>query len=114
MCKKKMATCAQSLTRYTPQAFQRFAEAVVNLKFDEEPKYYYYRSLFEPHTGPAVGRPIVLEELPKAGQKRAREENEQYEEEDEVYSSVCLFTDPATSMQQQHNVGCMTRMQCAM
>ena len=38
MCKKKMATSAEMLCRYTPPAFRQFTEAVVNQKFDEEPK----------------------------------------------------------------------------
>ena len=32
MCKKKMATSAELLCRYTPPAFKQFTEAVVNLK----------------------------------------------------------------------------------
>ena len=76
VCKKKMATCAENLTRYTPAAFRHFAEAVVNLKFDEEPKYEAYRALFGPLCGPATARPIVVEDLPKAGQKRARDEQD--------------------------------------
>jgi hypothetical protein len=34
-----MATSAEALCRYTPAAFRQYMEAVVNLKFDEEPKY---------------------------------------------------------------------------
>lgn len=32
VCKKKMATSAELLCRYTPPAFKQFTEAVVNLK----------------------------------------------------------------------------------
>ena len=73
MCKKKMATSAELLARYTPPAFRQFAEAVVNLKFDEEPKYSAYSRLFEPLCGPGPQRPIILENAPKVGQKRGRD-----------------------------------------
>ncbi|EIE25099.1 MUT9-related serine/threonine protein kinase [Coccomyxa subellipsoidea C-169] len=73
VCKKKMATSADLLCRYTPPAFRQFTEAVVNLKFDEEPKYTAYVALFEPLCGPGPARPILLEEKPKVGQKRGRE-----------------------------------------
>lgn len=68
-----MATSAELLARYTPPAFRQFAEAVVNLKFDEEPKYAAYSHLFEPLCGPGPARPIILESQPKVGQKRARD-----------------------------------------
>ena len=75
VCKKKMATSAELLCRYTPHAFRLFAEAVVNLKFDEEPKYSAYASLFEPLCGPGPTRPITMDALPaRVGQKRGRGE----------------------------------------
>ena len=43
--------------RYTPPAFRQFTEAVVNLKFDEEPKYAAYVTLFEPLCGPGPAAP---------------------------------------------------------
>eukprot|EP00884_Botryococcus_braunii_P004689 jgi/Botrbrau1/14220/Bobra.0254s0009.2 len=74
VCKKKMATSAELLCRYTPHAFRQFTEAVVNLKFDEEPKYSAYVALFEPLCGPAgQARPILTEGVAKVGQKRNRE-----------------------------------------
>ena len=73
VCKKKMATSAELLARYTPPAFRQFAEAVVNLKFDEEPKYTAYAALFEPLCGPGPSRPILLENVTKVGQKRGRD-----------------------------------------
>eukprot|EP00798_Chlamydomonas_sp_ICE-L_P019137 gene19137-25745_t len=42
VCKKKMATSGEMLSRYTPPAFRQFTDAVVNIKFDEEPKYESY------------------------------------------------------------------------
>uniref|UniRef100_A0A061SHN6 non-specific serine/threonine protein kinase n=1 Tax=Tetraselmis sp. GSL018 TaxID=582737 RepID=A0A061SHN6_9CHLO len=74
VCKKKMATSAEQLCRYTPAAFRQFTEAVVNIKFDEEPKYAAYRDLFEPLCG-QVGpsRPILAETATRVGSKRARE-----------------------------------------
>ena len=73
VCKKKMATSADLLCRYTPPAFRQFTEAVVNLKFDEEPRYSAYVPLFEPLCGPGPQRPILLEEKSRVGQKRGRE-----------------------------------------
>ncbi|KAG7672488.1 hypothetical protein Ndes2526B_g08992 [Nannochloris sp. 'desiccata'] len=75
VCKKKMATSPELLCRYTPQPFRNFTEAVVNLKFDEEPKYAAYMALFEPLCGPAgPTRPLQCESGPaRAGQKRGRD-----------------------------------------
>ena len=39
----------------------QFAEAVVNLKFDEEPKYQAFMTLFDPLCGPQPHRPILTE-----------------------------------------------------
>lgn len=39
----------------------QFAEAVVNLKFDEEPKYQAFMALFDPLCGPSPQRPILTE-----------------------------------------------------
>lgn len=80
VCKKKMATSADLLCKYAPPAFRQFTEAVVNLKFDEEPKYTAYVSLFEPLCGPGPARPILLEEKARVGQKRGREAIEQQED----------------------------------
>lgn len=43
----------------------QFTEAVVNLKFDEEPKYAACMALFEPLCGPQPQRPILTESLAK-------------------------------------------------
>eukprot|EP00891_Asterochloris_glomerata_P000435 jgi/Astpho2/435/fgenesh1_pm.00011_%23_15_t len=75
VCKKKMATSAELLCRYTPAAFRQFAEAVVNLRFDEDPKYSAYLGLFEPLCGPQPQRPILTDSL-KVGQKRTRDQME--------------------------------------
>lgn len=73
VCKKKMATSAELLCRYTPHSFRLFAEAVINLKFDEEPKYAAYATLFEPLCGPGPARPILTDGAPaRVGQKRGR------------------------------------------
>ena len=39
----------------------QFAEAVVNLKFDEEPKYQAFMTLFDPLCGPQPHRPILTD-----------------------------------------------------
>ena len=52
----------------------QFTEAVVNLKFDEDPKYTPYAQLFEALCGPGPQRPIQMEaSSAKVGQKRPRE-----------------------------------------
>ena len=58
--------------------YVQFTEAVVNLKFDDDPRYTQYAQLFEPLCGPAPQRPILLEAgATKVGQKRGREEVEE-------------------------------------
>lgn len=47
VCKKKMATSPEALCCFCPQPFRQFIEYVVNLKFDEEPNYAKYISLFD-------------------------------------------------------------------
>ena len=47
--------------------YAQFAEAVVNLKFDEEPKYQAFMALFDPLCGPQPHRPILTE-----GQSKVR------------------------------------------
>lgn len=78
VCRKKMATSAELLCRYTPSGFRQFTEAVVNLKFDEEPKYSPYAQLFEALCGPGPQRPIQMEaSVAKVGQKRQRESSDE-------------------------------------
>lgn len=49
----------------------QFTEGVVNLKFDEEPRYEAYMKLFEPLCGPGgPQRPIITEGAPKVGSNR--------------------------------------------
>ena len=83
VCKKKMNTSAHDLCKFCPQGFRQFTEAVINLKFDEDPKYSYYVSLLEPLCGPAPNRPVRLEGLVKVGSKRTRDQmHDGYDEED--------------------------------
>lgn len=105
VCKKKMATSAESLCRYSPPAFRQYMETVINMKFDEEPKYAYLASLFSKHSGhpgleisldlsenahALVGRETSAKagfelsqkakDLVKVGQKRSRENADEEEE----------------------------------
>ncbi len=74
VCKKKMATSPEVLCRYSPPPFRRFTEAVINLKFDDEPKYAAYMALFEPLCGPpGPSRPLMIGTDGQVGQKRARD-----------------------------------------
>jgi serine/threonine protein kinase len=74
VCKKKMATSPEVLCRYSPAPFRRFTEAVINLKFDDEPKYAAYMSLFDSLCGPpGPARPLMIESDTQVGQKRNRE-----------------------------------------
>ena len=52
MSKKKMSTSSETLCCFCPQPFRQFVEYVVNLKFDEEPNYARYISLFDGIVGP--------------------------------------------------------------
>ncbi|XP_074574101.1 casein kinase 1-like protein HD16 [Curcuma longa] len=77
VCKKKMATSPESLCCFCPQPFKQFVEYVVNLKFDEEPNYAKYISLFDGIVGPNPDiRPINTDGAQKliyqVGQKRGR------------------------------------------
>ena len=47
---------------------------MINLKFDEEPKYEAYIRLFQPLCGTSdVDRPIMIEGAARVGQKRSRD-----------------------------------------
>ncbi|KAG6414502.1 hypothetical protein SASPL_127304 [Salvia splendens] len=77
VCKKKMGTSPEALCCFCPAPFKQFVEFVVNLKFDEEPNYAKYISLFDGIIGPNPDiRPINTEGARKlvyqVGQKRGR------------------------------------------
>ncbi|CAN4114091.1 unnamed protein product [Withania somnifera] len=84
VCKKKMATSPEMLCCFCPAPFREFLDTVINMKFDEEPKYSKLISLFGSLLGadPAI-RPINTDGAQKiiVGQKRGRlalnEEEEQ-------------------------------------
>ncbi|TYG97918.1 hypothetical protein ES288_A10G076300v1 [Gossypium darwinii] len=86
VCKKKMSTSPEALCCFCPLPFKQFVEYVVNLKFDEEPNYAKYISLFDGIVGPNPDiRPIntegALKLIYQVGQKRGRLSMD--EEEDE-------------------------------
>ena len=59
VCKKKMSTSPEILCCFCPLPFKKFLEAVVNMKFDEEPNYAKLVSLFDSTIGPNPAlRPI--------------------------------------------------------
>ncbi|KAG9130804.1 hypothetical protein Leryth_021980 [Lithospermum erythrorhizon] len=77
VCKKKMATSPEVLCCFCPEPFRLFVEQVVNLKFDEEPNYAKYISLFDGIVGPNPDvRPLNTEGAQKliyqVGHKRGR------------------------------------------
>lgn len=77
VCKKKMATSPETLCCFCPAPFRQFVEYVVNLKFDEEPNYAKYISLFDGIVGPNPDiRPINTDGAQKliyqVGHKRGR------------------------------------------
>ncbi|KAG2379859.1 Casein kinase 1-like protein [Vigna angularis] len=74
VCKKKMGTSPEIICCFCPQPFKQFVEHVVNLKFDEEPNYAKYISLFDGIVGPNPDiRPINTEGAQKLiGHKRGR------------------------------------------
>ncbi|KAL4387907.1 hypothetical protein GQ457_09G006320 [Hibiscus cannabinus] len=86
VCKKKMSTSPEALCCFCPLPFKQFIEYVVNLKFDEEPNYAKYISLFDGIVGPNPDiRPVntegALKLIHQVGQKRGRLSMD--EEEDE-------------------------------
>ncbi|KAF3788887.1 Casein kinase I [Nymphaea thermarum] len=95
VCKKKMATSPEALCCFCPQPFRQFLEYVVNLKFDEEPNYAKYVSLFDGIIGPnPAGRPINTDGAQKVGQKRGRLTID--EEDDEQPKKKVRMGMPAT------------------
>ncbi|KAK6161902.1 hypothetical protein DH2020_001743 [Rehmannia glutinosa] len=77
VCKTKMATSPETLCCFCPAPFRQFLEYVVNLKFDEEPSYAKYISLFDGIVGPNPDiRPVITEGAQKlmcqVGHKRGR------------------------------------------
>ncbi|EOY29783.1 Casein kinase I protein [Theobroma cacao] len=99
VCKKKMATSPETLCCFCPAPFRQFVEYVVNLKFDEEPNYAKYISLFDGIVGPNPDiRPINTDGAQKlifqVGHKRGRLTME--EEEDEQPKKKVRMGMPAT------------------
>ncbi|KAI4355590.1 hypothetical protein L6164_004348 [Bauhinia variegata] len=96
VCKKKMGTSPESLCCFCPQPFRLFVEHVVNLKFDEEPNYAKYISLFDGIVGPNPDtRPINTEGAQKLiGHKRGRLAME--DEDDEQPKKKTRMGMPAT------------------
>ncbi|KAI4330641.1 hypothetical protein MLD38_028911 [Melastoma candidum] len=99
VCKKKMATSPETLCCLCPSPFQQFVEHVVNLKFDEEPKYAKYISLFDGIVGPNPDiRPINTEGAQKlvVGQKRGRLTMENDDDDDGQAKKKIRLGMPAT------------------
>ncbi|KAK1408003.1 hypothetical protein QVD17_39632 [Tagetes erecta] len=96
VCKKKMATSPETLCSFCPVPFRNFVEYVVNLKFDEEPNYAKYVSLFDGIVGPNPDiRPINTDGAQKLiGHKRGRLTMEQ--EDDEQPKKKIRMGMPAT------------------
>ncbi|ONM32647.1 Protein kinase family protein [Zea mays] len=93
VCKRKMSTSPEALCGICPQPFKEFLEAVVNMKFDEEPNYSKLISLFDSLIGPIPSiRPINTDGAQKVGQKRARLLND---DDDHVKKKIRLGA-PAT------------------
>ncbi|GAU24738.1 hypothetical protein TSUD_355680 [Trifolium subterraneum] len=74
VCRKKMGTPPDTLCCFCPQPFKQFVEHVVNLKYDEEPSYAKYISLFDGIIGPNPDiRPLNTEGAQQlVGHKRGR------------------------------------------
>ncbi|XP_022997655.1 casein kinase 1-like protein HD16 [Cucurbita maxima] len=97
--KKKMATSSETLCCFCPQPFRQFVEYVVNLKFDEEPNYARYISLFDGIVGPNPDiHPINTDGAQKlifqVGHKRGRLSME--DEDDEQLKKKVRMGMPAT------------------
>lgn len=73
VCRKKMATSAEALCKYNAPEFCKFTEAVVEMKFDEEPKYAALVALFEPILVGCVHKPICVDIAIKVSMLRMQE-----------------------------------------
>ncbi|KAK7255447.1 hypothetical protein RIF29_28857 [Crotalaria pallida] len=94
--RKKMGTSPDLLCSFCPQPFRQFVEHVVSLKFDEEPNYAKYVSLFDGIVGPNPDiRPLNTEGAQKLiGHKRGRLAME--EDDDEQARKKIRMGLPAT------------------
>lgn len=106
VCKKKMATSPETLCCFCPQPFRLFVEYVVNLKFDEEPNYAKYVSLFDGIIAPNPDiRPINTDGAQKliyqVGHKRGRLTLE--DEDDEQPKKKVRMGMPATQWVSVYN-----------
>ncbi|XP_019175846.1 PREDICTED: casein kinase 1-like protein HD16 [Ipomoea nil] len=104
VCKKKMSTSPEMLCCFCPSPFRQFVEYVVNLKFDEEPNYAKYISLFDRIVGPNPDiRPIKTDGAQKliyqVGQERGRLTME--EDDDEQPKTKVHMGMPATNNARQ-------------
>ncbi|AET01488.2 putative protein kinase CK1-CK1-Pl family [Medicago truncatula] len=83
VCRKKMGTSPENLCCFCPQPFKEFVEHVVTLKYDEEPNYAKYISLFDGIIGPNPDiRPLNTEGAQKlVGHKRGRLASEDDDEQ---------------------------------
>lgn len=77
VCRKKMVTASETLCSLCPPPFRQLLDHVVNLKFDEEPNYAKYISIFDGVVGPnPFIRPVNTDGAQKlviqVGQKRGR------------------------------------------
>ena len=62
VCKKKMATSPELMCCFCPAPFKQFLDAVINMKFDEEPNYSKLISFFEGLIDPCIPlRPIQID-----------------------------------------------------
>ena len=61
VCKRKMVSSAEQLCKFHPEPFQKFTEFVLNMKFDEEPKYAPCIALFQPLIDGPAERPIQID-----------------------------------------------------
>ncbi|GAB2222280.1 hypothetical protein Droror1_Dr00013489 [Drosera rotundifolia] len=109
VCKKKMATSADTLCSSCPQPFRQFLDHIVNLKFDQDPQYAKYISFFDRIFGPCPDvRPINTDGAQmlvyQVGHKRARFTLEGVEDEQSV-KKVRLGT-PATQWISIYNARC--------
>lgn len=78
-------------TPTSPPFPAQFTEAVINLKFDEEPKYDTYIRLFQPLCGSSdVDRPIMIEGAARVGLKRGRDTTVEELEEQQPKKKIRL------------------------
>jgi serine/threonine protein kinase len=83
VCKKKMSLSPDALCSELPDPFRQFLQAVMNLRFDEEPAYQEMAQLFEPLIShDPNNRPLNTNGMERVGKKRKNDSIDVHEKDE--------------------------------